>query len=91
MTRAEGETLKKGQAILLNETADEWTQGKTFCVEEVKNWGVVCWARATAEDGVHVLVDSDQAFYRADWSQIAGRTTLHEGLRSTDLTGNYPD
>ena len=62
--------LEVGDRIRLNSRAREWTHGKIFTVDEVKRWGVICWARANAEDAVHVLVDSDRAFYRANWDEI---------------------
>jgi hypothetical protein len=90
MTRAEGEKLIKGQAILLNEHAEPWTRGKVFYVDTVKPWGVKCWAHIEAGEA-HVLIDSDQAFYRAPWHQVAGRSIVSPGLAASDLTGGYPD
>ena len=63
MTVELGSLLKKGDAILLTAEAAEWTHGKIFYVDEVKLWGVTCWAE----------MHPGQAWYRAPWAQIAGQ------------------
>ena len=50
-----------GSIILLNNTANAWTQGLRFYVDEVRSWGVTCFAD----------LDRGLAWYRATWAQIA--------------------
>ena len=61
--------LKPGDEITLNGRAREWTQGKTFVVEEVKSWGVVCWSHASPDEAV-LVKESGRAFYPATWDEI---------------------
>jgi hypothetical protein len=91
MTEAEGKLLHKGQAILLNAGAPEWTRDKVFYVEEIRFKGVICWAESTPEEAV--CNSRGQAFLRVAWDQIDGpETRLLQGLAgSGDLTGGYPD
>lgn len=53
--------IKPGDVILLNERAKDWTSGERFTVEELKSWGVVCYA---VSEGGQV------AYYRALWREI---------------------
>lgn len=62
--------LEPGDLILLNRKAREWTRGLIFTVDEVRKWGVICWTLPHDLDGVVVLRDTGQAFYRATWDQI---------------------
>jgi hypothetical protein len=64
--------LKRGDRIRLNAKAREWTREKVFFVEEVRGWGVICWAQVKEGEAV-VIRDSDVAFYRAAWDEIAMR------------------
>lgn len=63
--------LKAGDKITLNEKAREWTMGRVFTVDEVKNWGVTCY---TIPDepilGAASVVDDDRVFYRAANDEI---------------------
>lgn len=89
MTELEGRAkLARGVAITLNEKAMAWTRGLVFEVEDVRGWGVVCFTEQQPPPGVHSLVDSGRAMYRAAWVEIA---SLTNPLAASDLTGNYPD
>lgn len=73
-------SIKKGDAIKLNEKAREWTIGLILTVDEVKAWGVICSVELSEPPegvlaGVHRVVDgtgraSSLAYYRATWDQI---------------------
>jgi hypothetical protein len=61
--------LEPGDRIRLNQKAREWTRGLVFTVDEVRAWGVICWAFPRAGEAV-VVRDTGKAYYRATWDQI---------------------
>lgn len=58
--------LKVGDSIELNDKAREWTQGKTFVVDEIRSWGVICLIKEGE-------LGEMRTFYHATWDQIARR------------------
>jgi hypothetical protein len=63
--------LTPGARIRLNEKARQWTFGLIFTVEDVRGWGVICYAQPDAQpENTVALKDSDRVQYRAAWDEI---------------------
>lgn len=68
--------IERGDRIELNNKAPRWTRGLVFVVDEVKLWGVVCFAEVTREEasklGVFCRIRDGRlwAGMRAGWEVI---------------------